>query len=280
MEHVIYIDILFCINLFINYFILLATGKFLNITPKTYRLILAAVFGAVYSLIIFLPYLSLALLILSFLICCSIIILICFRVTNLKTFIKILLCFFIINFSFAGCLFLLRKLFNTNAIIIKNGILYFDFSPLTFLVACVISYIIIRLAQILNLKFNSKNDIIPIQIYLDGKHCNLNSKLDTGNNLTEPFSSLPVVVVKKQSLEKILPPKGLFSAKLVKKLKFRMIPYKSVGKTSGVLKGFKADYICICDKKSLYKKDAYIAICEDNTLSDEFDALLNPVLLE
>lgn len=280
MEHVIYIDILFCINLFINYFILLATSKFLNITPKTIRLVLAAVFGAFYSLIIFLPYLNLFLLALSFLICCSIIILICFRISNFKSFVKILLCFFIINFSFAGCLFLLRKLFKTSAIIIKNGVLYFDFSPITFILACVISYIIIRLAQILNIKFNPKSNIIPIQIYLDGKHCNLNSKLDTGNDLVEPFSSLPVVVVKKQCLKEILPIESPFSAKLAKKLKFRMIPYKSIGKTSGILKGFKADYICICDEKSLYKKDAYVAICEDKALSDEFDAILNPILLD
>lgn len=280
MVQVIYIDILFCINLFINYFILLATSKILNISTKLYRLLLAATFGAFYSLVIFLPYFSNVLLFLSFLICSVVIILICFNFSSFKAFIKILVCFFIINLSFAGSLILLRRLFNIKAIIIKNGILYFDFSPITFIVSCIISYIIIRIAQMLNIKFRYKNNTIPIQVFLNGKHLNLSSKLDTGNNLVEPFSSLPVIIVKKQSLEKFLNCRELFSANLVKKLKVRMIPYKSVGKAGGILKGFKADYVCIFNEKTMNKKDAYIAICEDNILSDEFDALLNPALLD
>lgn len=280
MVQVIYIDILFCINLFINYFILLATSKILNISTKLYRLLLAATFGAFYSLVIFLPYFSNVLLFLSFLICSVVIILICFNFSSFKAFIKILVCFFIINLSFAGSLILLRRLFNIKAIIIKNGILYFDFSPITFIVSCIISYIIIRIAQMLNIKFRYKNNTIPIQVFFNGKHLNLSSKLDTGNNLVEPFSSLPVIIVKKQSLEKFLNCRELFSANLVKKLKVRMIPYKSVGKAGGILKGFKADYVCIFNEKTMNKRDAYIAICENNILPDEFDALLNPALLD
>ena len=132
----------------------------------------------------------------------------------------------------------------------------------------------------LNIKFRYKNNTIPIQVFLNGNHLNLSSKLDTGNNLVEPFSSLPVIIVKKQSLEKFLNCRELFSANLVKKLKVRMIPYKSVGKAGGILKGFKADYVCIFNEKTMNKRDAYIAICENNILPDEFDALLNPALLD
>ena len=55
MKQVIYIDVLIIVNLFVNYFILLTTSKFLNLKLKLSRLILGEILGAIYSLYIFIP---------------------------------------------------------------------------------------------------------------------------------------------------------------------------------------------------------------------------------
>ena len=47
MKQVIYVDVLVAINLFVNYFLLLATAKFFSLSVKRYRILLASALGAV-----------------------------------------------------------------------------------------------------------------------------------------------------------------------------------------------------------------------------------------
>ncbi len=51
----IYIDVLVCLNFIVNYFLLLATGKFLSRPCKRWRMLLGAFLGGLYSLYILLP---------------------------------------------------------------------------------------------------------------------------------------------------------------------------------------------------------------------------------
>ena len=53
MGNVIYIDVLIVLNIFINYFLLLATTFFLHQKPKRWRLVVSAVVGSLFSLLIF-----------------------------------------------------------------------------------------------------------------------------------------------------------------------------------------------------------------------------------
>ena len=46
MKQVIYVDVLIIVNLFVNYFLLLTTSKFLNLKLKLSRLILGEILGA------------------------------------------------------------------------------------------------------------------------------------------------------------------------------------------------------------------------------------------
>ena len=89
MVYEIYIDILICTNIFINYFVLLALSKIFNIDFKKYRLILASFLGGIYSFLIFLPdNLFFIGLILKFLASLSIILL-AFKISSFLNFIKI-----------------------------------------------------------------------------------------------------------------------------------------------------------------------------------------------
>ncbi len=255
------------------------TSKFIHNIKSKYRLLLAALIGAFYSLIILLPYLSRVVLFFISVLYSMFMILIAFGFSSAFSFFKTVAYFFFINFSFAGIMFLLYNLLNNNSILVKNGIVYFDFSPTVFVFLCCVSYFIIRLMQVINLKLNPSNDIFRTQIHIGENYCNLNAKVDTGNSLVEPFSMLPVIVVNKQSLKAILPQYEQGSIEDATRLKYRMIPFNSVGK-DGVLKSFRPDYVSIYKENKRIKKDAYVAICEDNYLNCEFDALLNPILLE
>ena len=53
MGNVIYIDVLIVLNIFINYFLLLATTFFLHQKPKRWRLVVSAVVGSLFSFPVF-----------------------------------------------------------------------------------------------------------------------------------------------------------------------------------------------------------------------------------
>ncbi len=279
MQRVIYIDILICLNLFINYLVLILTSKFMHSNKRNYRIVLAAIAGAFYSLIIFLPHLNRFILFFISIFYSTIMIFIAFGFVSAFIFFKTVAYFFLINFSFAGIMFLIYRLITPDTMFVKNGIVYFNFSPLFFIFMCCISYILIRLMQLINIKLHPSNDIFRTQIHIGKSYCNLNAKMDTGNSLVEPFSMLPVIVVNEKSLSQLIPNYEQSSIENTIKFKYRMIPFNSVGK-AGVLKSFKPDYITIYNGNKIIKKDAYVAICEDQYLNHEFDALLNPVLLQ
>ena len=76
---VIYADILVVINLFVNYFLLLITKRILHVCVRRIRILCGAVFGGLYSLIIFAPALPLAVTVLFHMAAVGILVLISFR---------------------------------------------------------------------------------------------------------------------------------------------------------------------------------------------------------
>lgn len=305
MRETVYIDVLLCLNLFINYFILLGCAKFLGVGVIRARLLAASIIGALFSLYILLPTLNIFFSLCVEVLMASIIILVGFGFGSKVKFIKSAVCFFSMNFSFAGCMFLLWNFFTPKGLIMNNGIVYFNISPIVLIVSTVVAYIIIRLFNTLTGRAKTKGELYKLVIYKDGLSCNLIAKLDTANSLIEPFSGLPVIVVEYTAIKKLFSEQEqkLFITKgaaikekvvagkeqlnssteadLGLKLKLRFIPFNTIS-GNGLLPAFKAEKIEI---KSIIAKDlniveAYIAVCSNDKLYEGTQALLNPDLLK
>ena len=119
----IYIDILVCLNVIVNYFLLLASGKFLSRPYKRWRILLGAFLGGLYSLYILLPQLAQWFTILVELAMAATITLTAF---GRKGILKTCSCFFAMSFLFAGSMFLLWKTAAPKNLIINNGVVYFS----------------------------------------------------------------------------------------------------------------------------------------------------------
>ena len=115
----IYIDILVCLNVIVNYFLLLASGKFLSRPYKRWRILLGAFLGGLYSLYILLPQLAQWFTILVELAMAATITLTAF---GRKGILKTCSCFFAMSFLFAGSMFLLWKTAAPKNLIINNGV--------------------------------------------------------------------------------------------------------------------------------------------------------------
>jgi stage II sporulation protein GA (sporulation sigma-E factor processing peptidase) len=148
--------------------------------------------------------------------------------------------------------------FDKDIMIYSNGIVYFDVS-MTFLIICaVISYlIIIVISKILDKKAPSNKEYV-INIQNDGRNVTCTALMDTGNNLCDPFTGYPVIMVDK----------SIF-IQLFNEEKIRLIPVSTVNGDS-LIRAFRPEKISV---KNLSTNKVYIG--ESNTSLDEYKAILN-----
>ncbi len=141
----------------------------------------------------------------------------------------------------------------------NNGIVYFDID-ITFLVICsVIAYVVITFISKLTDKKAPKSKEYYIKIQTDKKTISCHSLMDTGNNLREPFSNYPVIMMDKT----------MFCDLFDENDKMRLIPVTTVsGET--LLKAYRPIFIEIGD----YKTDK-VYIAESLAPLDEYKIILN-----
>ncbi len=182
-----------------------------------------------------------------------------FGIKPFKSLFKKLFWLFAISFVFGGLMFAVYIFFDTDILIYTNGIVYFDID-LTFLVVCsVLSYIVITVITKFTDKKAPKSQEYYVTIQQNGKIVSCKALMDTGNNLREPFSSLPVVMVEKD----------LFNQFHMPNEKLRLIPASTVsGET--LIKAFRPDFLQIND----YKTDK-IYIGESTMPHEEYKIILN-----
>ena len=293
----VYIDVLVLENLVINYLILLVTAKFLRIKTKEWRLFLSAGLGTVYVLIMLLVPTASFYFTLFGKICLSILmILTAFQIRKWKAFGKIILCFYISTFLFAGAAFAYVYISGSGGFV-QNGVYYiFQKSNTNLLVfSVVLSVIIIRVFyRSLFRKGYNRNDLVSFRIAVDGKELLLQGLVDTGNGLQDPLSHLPVIVCELQAVQQLVPPviAEMVKTSNVTKIdgleghpwcsKIRLIPFSALGTEKGMLLGFKPDLLCVCEEKEQKVVPCAAVVCLYNkTLSPEnnYQALLSPDLI-
>lgn len=285
MKQTIYIDILVGVNLFINYFLLLITAHFMCAKWKPIRLVFGELLSGLFSLYILIPEINIFLSIIVKILMSVIIVLTVFGFKNIKIFLKLLTCFYITSFAFSGTMFALWIIFKPNGMAMGNGIVYFNISPAIFVISTIVCYFIIETLNRFLGKSKIKNFFCTVTVIINNKSNELKAKIDTGNLLREPFSNLPVIVMRKSYANKIIPNclKDYFNANLISddnakkfaQFRIRMIPVKTVS-GNAVFPAFRPDAIITSDG---IRQNAYIAICPDNTLSPEIEALINPDLI-
>ena len=281
MKQVIYIDVLICVNLVINYFLILATSKFLYLRLKRLRLILGEVLGAVYSLYILLPDYPVFVSLITRLFMATTIMGTVFGFKNLKILAKSVAYFFVVSFLFSGIMFGMWYVFRPRGMAINNGVVYFNISPLLLIASSLVAYTVIEITNRILEKKENKNLVCSVLVKVGERQVNFAAKVDTCNSLREPFSNLPVIVASEEVLKPILPQdfwpfiKGN-EMQNFEDFKIRFIPFQTVS-GEGLLPAFKPDVVKI---KNDFEKEAYIAVCSKEVLPDGTFSLINPLLID
>ena len=258
----IYVDVLFVLNFFITYLLLLLTKSLVKFTSKAGRLLFGALIGGVYSLVILAPDLNFFVSLIGKLFESMLIVAASFNIKRLTVFLKTLACFYFSNMLFLGIILALWFWIKPKGIVVNNGIPYFSIPAGTLLLLALAAYVIsICIIKIYNYTI-SKKEIYSLTIVTGEQSIHLFAFLDSGNKLKEPFSDYPVIIVDKSKID--------FEPQ-------RIIPYNTVG-GEGMLQAFKPDKVIISNGKKSFECDS-VYIAAGSVDSKEFSAILNPQLL-
>ena len=281
----IYVDVLIVLNIYITYFLLLATAKTSHTPIKSKRCILASVVGGFFSLLILIPSLNYFVNLAFKLIASVLIILVSFGIRNgIKYVARLTMWFYAMNFIFAGIMLSLRYAFSLSFVRFSNSYFYMDFSILSLVIFTVLSYSVICIVRYIIDKSVVSNGVYKVIIKHNKKIIAIEGIADTGNALVDSFSGRPVIVCGKAELRDIINIPDFAGVsndysdylQMGKSMRgFKLIPYSTIGE-NGIIPVFIPDEIIIKEEKTNKIKytDALIGVS-----NRDIKAIFNPKIL-
>ena len=294
-----YADLLFLVNFIMNGFVLLVVSKIMRQRRKAHRLVLGSVVMALmYTLLLVIEPLRFLNIALASVVILAAGVMVAFYPAGVRHFLRLMLTAYGITFGVGGlgmALFYLTGL--------PYAIYYIAADLDGFrqavswqlvLVGTVASYILIKLAMRMVEHYTIKRQMLMnVMVSMNEKYIFFDALVDTGHSLKDPLSQSPVIIAEFEQVQEFLPDglKGLFYDRQESDLanilgtqegpfyqRIRMIPFSSIGKTSGMLIGFRPDQVMVGPKNA--RKDIVIGIYNDRLTPDgRYQALLSPELL-
>lgn len=255
MHFKIYPDVIFIVNLLMDYILLSVWARLVSVTTTYFRIVLAAALGAAWSLMIacmpgipnilenFGTYFGVGLLMIY----------IVGRFKTIKQYVNGLISLYVINVFMAGLINL----------VCRNSI-----STLRILCCCIIGYqLAVPLTRLVKKYVIRQNVLYRITLTEGERSICINALYDTGCSLSDPYTGEPVNVVERQLIDEIIPTDKIFS----------LIPFKSLGRDNGMMKLIKIDKLFVeYNNKILEIDNPRLAIYEGSLSADkEYGAILN-----
>ena len=279
MTPIVYIDMLFLLNLLMDTITLYSASLLLKRSISVLRLFLVSVLLSVYSCTMFFPYISFLYTLAGklFILCLATIL--AFPSRSIGDIIKNTIVFFSASAFFGGIIFAL--IFSTNfgtsvGAAISNG----EMLSLTISYICIYTLSYIKRHAIIQ-----SSCITWLEISLFSKTIRIKAFADTGCSLCDPLFDRPAIIIGPNAAKKLLPQKILkeFNGTLnVFSLgdyatRYCALPFCTIDSKSGILHGIVPDKIILDDK--CIEKCVIALPNNDLCQTSEFDAIFNPLIL-
>ena len=235
---VVYIDLLFLLNLIANYLLLLAAGRMAGAVLARWRIGLGAGLGALYAALLFLPGLGwlaqwpckLAAGILMALAAYG----------GERRLLRVTVVFFGASAALAGAVLGL-ELLGSASLTLENGVFYTPIDVRLLLLSFVACYFVLSL--FFRRVGQHGGELSRLELELDGGKVELTALRDTGHSLTDPADNRPVVVADTRALSGVLPDwadaadpiASVERCHALGSRQARLIPYRAVGVDHGML---------------------------------------------
>ena len=294
---IIYIDIIFIENIIMNTIILYATAIILKQKVKIIRLIISAVIGSIYSILMYITKLNIYSSIISKFILSVVMAYVAFKPNDVKKIFKQIIIFYLTSFVFGGVALNLIYFLRPENINIKNGLFTGEYVLKVIMLGAIMAFVIIKISiKIIKTKFNAKDMYCYIKLKINEKQIETKAMIDTGNLVKEPITNTPVVIVEESLLEGIIPKEILKNLENILRgnlenlpqdiqdkylPRLRCIPFSSLGKENGMLVGIKISEIVVKSEDEEKKTSNIIIGIYDRSLTKkgEYRALVGVDLL-
>lgn len=263
---VIYIDVLFAINLVVNYLLLFLTSRFSGVYVGRLRLAGAAALGAVFSVLLFFPELPLLPSALFKCLLCGVLTAVAFGSRCQGRFLRLCFIFCSVSFAMAGVVLALSLLTGgQGAVAVRNGVPYFGVSLKLLALSSAVAY------GILGLVFGGgglriARQTAEVTLTVGQQTLRLRALVDSGNLLRDPMSGKRVLVAGSETLCPLFPEKEREllrrsgkrgeAASCFEELsrlhpgRFSLIPYRDATSDFGLILAMKADRIAVDGKQT------------------------------
>lgn len=288
MIYTLYADLVFLLNFFFDFLLLLGVAKFSGCHFHIVRLVLASIVGAFYGILVFLPnflFISNGFIVFLFPL---ILLFICFGKMDIHKLIRLFLYYYLLSFAMNGIATAGISIFRS---------LGFDeeIFPVLFLPILLVAFFA-KIGFDVFQKFIAKERCFSSGIIsLGSEKIKIKVFFDTGNNLKDPVSGNPVMVVEYNIVKKFLPEElcyeyEKFNASEENMVHFfdmvgkkysstdwfnrlSLLSFRSVGKKQGFLLGVRPDNFAVGSQKA----DIILALYNGKLGKNrDFQAIVSP----
>lgn len=303
----VYLDILFFREMLLDAFLLILTAWIRKVKLNWWRIGLAAAIGGIYAIALFIPSISFIFHPILKLICSILIVFVAFGVHSVNAFTKTLITFYITSFVAAGSImgFYYLLIPSSNALwtkvwLMEDGIYSVIQTSILYVIASLLLgiYLLVKMLSARKRQQLIEQHLTQIEVTIDEHLVTCIGLMDTGNQLYDPLTKTPVIIVEAKQLSSILPEALLkyivtsdYTAAITKlpeailvkwQHRLRLIPYRAVNKTGQFLVAIKPELVSFTyGEKTYHVKNVLIGL-DSGGLSSEnkFQAILHPAILD
>lgn len=304
MFYVVYIDVLFLVNFFMDFIILTATGKMLRIRTKLLRRILGAMLGATcYCITLCLPWESrkwgsITVWLIAAVMMGSLV----FSLRRGKELFRFLVVFHAAAFFLGGTVTTLYYHTRLGYYLRKavKGDAYAQTMTGLFTAIVILSCIFGKIAAAcMRQRQRERNLYYEVELYFGNRNKRVTALLDTGNHLKEPISHKPVILMDMTLAGELLEEETVEAVRTFYRTgdfyttenmgemgtdisKIRLIPYHSIGKSRGLLAALPMDSLKIqMEQGNMKLTDVWTALSEEPVAAKgRYQVILNAELVE
>jgi len=303
----VYLDVLLLRELLVDGVLLLTTGWIRGFKPKAWRVLLAGSIGALYTMAMVFPSLSSLYHIWIKLFVSILMIYITFGYYSLQSFLRDIISFYIVSFVAAGGMMALYFLLMRSSQEVWANVLFIG-GTVTTKLHIGIFYLIASFAIALFL-FSSfvkskkkhqltESHLAEIEVDIDGQIFTCTGLIDTGNQLYDPLTKYPVMIIEASRLEDALPANFLKALKQGEtndalmllsdeQIQFqwqdriRIIPFRGVNKGSQFLLAVKPDCVKVNHDGKSFESIKVLIGFDGGQLSGDgsYQAIIHPSMV-
>ncbi len=263
----VYLDLLLCLNGFVDYLLLSAVAALRHLPHTRWRQLFGSLVGAVSSLIILLPALPTFWLLLYDVLTAAGMIFCAFPFCRWTHFSKSVGLLFLLSAGFSGLSYLLWFFVAPTGFFVFNGAVYYNVSPVALVLCSLVCYGVFRLYERLSSKAVKPTRLLTLIAENRGQTVVFRAFHDTGFSLCDSFSGRPVILVDKAVATPLLPTDETAFPE-----KFRLVPYHTVA-GDGLLYAFcPARLSLLTNRGETPISGAFLAL-SDTLKGESFDAL-------